>query len=95
MSKVINTEKLAVKESTYLKNPAKYNAKSKNRPVVIRRDDGSTIELKDYRLRPIYVKERYYLFQHIQCVLFYCIKICFSFAIRSLKRRGFVEVIIP
>ena len=61
MSKVINTEKLAVKEATYLKNPAKYNAKSKNRPVVIRRDDGSTIDLKEYRLRPIYVKERYYL----------------------------------
>jgi hypothetical protein len=61
MSKVINTEKLAVKEATYLKNPAKYNEKSQKRPVVIRRDDGSTIDLKEYRLRPIYVKERYYL----------------------------------
>lgn len=52
---------LNIKESTYLKDPAKYDAKAKDQPVVIHRADGSSMLWNEYRLLPLCVKERYYI----------------------------------
>lgn len=39
---------LNIKESTYLKDPAKYDAKAKDQPVVIHRADGSSMLWNEY-----------------------------------------------
>ncbi len=58
---VDGVKRLTIKEATYLKNPSKYWDKAKYQTVMIRKEDGSTLDLKIYMRTPIYVKERYYV----------------------------------